>query len=123
MVPHPFTASLKLWCQLQIEFNGVFLLFSTPHELDQFIDVMSQNPLPSGHRLVKGRRSLGRPNTHWLSRLPAKAKAGKFRKQVIAFLEDNKACKEFREFYVGKTLNFEAPGLYQSYFEALQAKG
>ncbi|MGR3635355.1 MAG: hypothetical protein ACU0BK_05440 [Shimia sp.] len=117
---HPFTNSLKLWCQLCVEVDGLQLRFSTPRELDHFLSVIGQNPMPSGHRLVKG-QLLGRPNNHWLSRLPAKAKSGKMRARLVAFLASNRTVAEFRAFYEGKDLQFEAPGFYDDFYEALRA--
>lgn len=81
---------------------------------------MGQNPLPSGHRLVKGRR-LGRPKRHWLARLPAKAKSAKVRARLVAFLTSNRTVREFRAFYEGKDLHYEAPGFFDNFYDAIRA--
>jgi hypothetical protein len=117
-VPHPFPTSLKLWCLLHVDFDGVGLIFATPRELDQFLDVMGQRLLPSGPRLaatwggstLKG-PSLGRPNNHWLSRLPAKAKPWRFRRSVIAYLKNAREARAFREFYARTPPTYDAPGI------------
>ena len=77
-LPHPYAEQRKLWCRLEVHFNGIDLQFALPQELDQFIEVMSQKILPSGRALVAS-RAIGRPNNHWLSRLPGRAKPLKFR--------------------------------------------
>lgn len=122
MVRHPFLESLKLWCGLELEYQNVFLQFSMPAELDLFVSVMQQNPLPSGESLVKGHR-LGRPNNHWLSRLPAKAKSRKFRLGVLKFIDQNQTVKEFYNFYANKELALKVPGLFDSYQDAQRARG
>ncbi len=122
VVPHPFLQSTNLWCQLELEYQNVLLQFSMTRELDHFIDVMQRNPLPSGGSLVKGQR-LGRPNNHWLSRLPAKIKTRKFRVGLLKFIESNKVVNEFYEFYSSRELALDVPDLFNTYDEAQRARG
>lgn len=116
-VSHPFLAQRKLWCLLSVEFDSVDLRFAMPPELDLFLDVMSQNPLPSGRALVPD-QSIGRPNNHWLLRLPAQAKPNKFRQRLCAYLRAAPEVTEFRKFYQANPVQFDFPGYFQSASEA-----
>ena len=115
---HPFPWQRLLWCRLAVHFQGVDLLFAMPLELDQFIAVMGANPLPSGRSLLPEQRR-GRPNNHWLSRLPAKAKTWKFRQAVCRYLETSPEVRRFRAFYEAKPPRLEFKGVFNSYGEAL----
>lgn len=88
-VQHPIDTRRGPWCQLKIHFNNINLLFSLPLELDHFIDVMKQNPLPSGLSLSPY-SNIGRPNRHWLAKLPKQAMPYTFRMKLINYLEN---CK------------------------------
>ena len=116
-VDHPFSQSLKHWCLLEVEFSGVELQFATVAEPDHVMAVLGQNPMPSGGSLLCGQR-LGRPNRHWLSRLPAKAKPKKFRTALIQFLHKNREVAKFREFYRRTPPVYLVPGLFDSFDEA-----
>ncbi|MHA3914140.1 hypothetical protein [Halovulum sp. GXIMD14793] len=118
---HPFTSQRKKWCLLEVHFDGVDLRFVMPEELDLFLDVMSQNPLPSGQSLIAG-CPLGRPNRHWLSRLPKKAKPLKFRQAVCRYLKDHSDVARFRDFYSGAPIKFEFDGFYSTRNDALLAR-
>lgn len=119
-IAHPFLSQRKLWCLLHLQFDGVGLRFATPREIDHVVDVLSKNPLPSGHSLVPGVR-LGRPNSHWLSRLPSKAKSLKFRKRLCGFLMSSKDVKKFREFYAHNPVEYDFPHVFSSYWDAHRA--
>ncbi|KAB7614483.1 hypothetical protein F9L33_07535 [Amylibacter sp. SFDW26] len=118
---YPFEKQRKLWCLLEIHFQGVDLIFALPAELDQFIEIMSQNPLPSGNRLIKGRK-LGRPNNHWLSRLPKKTKPWAFRQKLCKYLETAPQASEFREFYTSHPVRLKFDGYYDSFYDAIRAQ-
>lgn len=120
-VRHPFAKQRKLWCVMVVEFQDIELIFAMPPELDQFLDVMSQNPLPSGHRLVKGQK-LGSPNGHWLSRLPKKAKSWAFRQKICRFLETDPRVQKFRDFYMSQPVQLEFEGYFDSYHDAKRAQ-
>lgn len=113
-IDHPFRFQRKLWCLLHVHFRGVDLIFATPAELDQFLDVISRNPMPSGYSLLPGQK-IGRPSRHWLSRLPKEAKSWKFRQAVCRFLRENKVVGKFRDFYADQPLKEEFEGVYNSY--------
>ncbi|ANL47973.1 hypothetical protein AMC87_CH03320 [Rhizobium phaseoli] len=116
-VMHPFASQRKLWCLLAVHFDGVDLIFATPLELDQFLAVMSQNPLPSGWALIPG-QSVGRPNNHWLSRLPKGAKSWKFRQSICRFLRQAGVVREFRDFYAGEPVKLQFDGVFNNYCDA-----
>ncbi len=84
--PLPAPVPGRGWAQLVVELDGVTLRFSSPAELDQLIDVLSRNPLPTTRRLSELRGTTVGPNGHWLSRLPARAKPQRFRKKLVAYL-------------------------------------
>ena len=115
-VIHPFLLQRRKWCLLTVEFERVELRFAFPRELDEFISVMTQNPLPSGSTLIKGRR-LGRPNNHWLSRLPKKTKPLKFRKAICDYLGKAEGIITFREFYEADPVETTFEGVFD-YIEA-----
>lgn len=112
-VRHPFLDQRKAWCLLEVHFAGVDLLFATPQELDHFIGILSQNPLPSGRALVP-ECAVGRPSKHWLSRLPKKAKSLKFRDKLCQYLENCDAASTFRKFYKDHPVQCAFPGFYDS---------
>lgn len=119
-IPHPFLSQRKMWGLLEASFQGVDLIFATPQELDQFLAVMSRNPLPSGGSLVPGWR-LGRPNAHWLSRLPKAAKPWRFRRAICAWLPEQEAVRDFREFYRANPVQTLFVGVHSSPLEAMRA--
>lgn len=116
-IVHPFLDQRKLWCLLSVHFQGVDLRFAMPEELDQFIAVMSRNPLPSGGSLVPG-WPLGRPPQHWLARLPGKAKPWKFRHAVCEYLRQSEVARQFRAFYSSQPPQVRFGGVFNSFHEA-----
>ena len=76
----------KGWARVAVEFNGVILEFASIYELEHVIAVLLKNPLPTTRSLSNRRGSIKGPNSHWLSRLPAKAKSWKFRQQLVVYL-------------------------------------
>lgn len=120
MVDHPFRRQRRLWCLLSVHLDGVDLVFATPRELDMLTQTLSRNPLPSGCSLDP-RFRLGRPNNHWLSRLPAKAKSHKYREKLIAYLGGAAPVQEFLTFYDHPPLCYEYKGYFLTYPEAVEA--
>jgi hypothetical protein len=116
-IVHPFLEQRKMWCLLSVHFNGVDLRFAMPSELDLFISVMSQNPLPSGRSLVPD-CAIGRPKRHWLAKLPKEAKPWKFRSAICKFLAENEDVKRFRDFYASNPPRFEFEGVFDAYVDA-----
>ena len=92
--PLPDPVPGKGWARLSVEFNGVVLEFASGHEVEHVIEVLSTNPLPTTRSLSRLRGSPKGPNSHWLSRLPAKAKSWKFRQQLVAHLSKAKETFE-----------------------------
>jgi hypothetical protein len=84
-LPNPIPG--KGWARIEVELDGVILEFASAHEIAHVIDVLSKNPLPSTRRLSEERGTSHGPNSHWLSRLPAKAKSQKFRQRLVKFLK------------------------------------
>lgn len=85
--PLPGPVPGRGWVQLIVEFDGVEVRFSSSAELDHFIDILSRNPLPTTRRLSELRETTAGPNSHWLSRLPARAKPHDFRRRLVAYLQ------------------------------------
>ncbi len=86
-----------------------------------FLEVMSRKVLPSGHALVAG-VAVGRPNGHWLSRLPRRAKPLKFRLALCRYLREAPEVAAFREFYSGTPLRFAFDGFHESFQGAVMAR-
>ncbi len=68
---------------LCIELRDALLWFSSPAQLQAFIETLSMKPLPSSRRLSGQRGSGHGPNSHWLSRLPAWMKGAGFREKTL----------------------------------------
>ena len=84
--PRPGPVGGKGWPVLLVEVDGVELVFTSLAELDTYVDVMSRKPLPSSRALSRG-FPMG-PNSHWLSRLPKKAKTVKHRETAVKYLRE-----------------------------------
>jgi hypothetical protein len=68
---------------LHVEVGDIDLQFSAMPQLDRFIDVIARQPLPTSRQLSALRDASAGPNSHWLSRLPARLKSPK-RRAVLA---------------------------------------
>ncbi|WP_018634275.1 hypothetical protein [Neomegalonema perideroedes] len=119
-IPHPFATQRRHWALLEVNFADVDLYFATPQELDQFLAVMSRNPLPSGRALVPW-HGRGRPNLHWLSRAPKAAKSWKFRRAICAWLPEQEAVRAFRAFYKERPVQTYFEGVFNSPLAAMRA--
>ncbi len=98
-VPNPFFTSRKRWCALEVHLDGITLWFATPEELDHVRGVLAGKVLQST-RVPGDSRRVGRPNRHWLSRLPAKAKTPKFRHRFEKLVTSGTPeMAAFRQFY------------------------
>ena len=73
---------------LCVDVSRETLVFSSPQQLQTFISIMSAHPLPSSRRLSALRGTGAGPNSHWLSRLPAKLKSPKVRGQLVKGLSE-----------------------------------
>lgn len=77
----------KGYMVLHVEAADIDLQFSSLAQLDHFIEVMAAHALPTSRQLsIRRALSVG-PNTHWLSRLPAKLKAPKARAKLVGRLQ------------------------------------
>lgn len=84
--PRPGPVPGEGWPVLMVEIDGVELVFTSLAELDTYVEVMSRQPLPTTMALSR-ERPIG-PNTHWLSRMPKKAKSTKHRDKAIKYLRE-----------------------------------
>ena len=69
-----------------VEFNGFIFTFASLDELQACIGTLEQRLLPRTIDLSAERGTINGPNSHWLSRLPAKVKAWKYRQKAVAYL-------------------------------------
>jgi hypothetical protein len=88
--PAPKPAAAGMYVFLCIEFRRDVLVFSSEHQLAEFIRVMSLHLLPTTSQLSASRGSGAGPNSHWLSRLPRRLKATRAREVLVKQLE---ACR------------------------------
>jgi hypothetical protein len=102
----------RKYAQLVVYLDGFTLRFSTPPELDHFLDIMSRRLLPRGPGFIGGRASLGLPNNHWLSRLPKKCKTLKYRSKITKLLShSHPLVRSFSRFYENRSFS-ETDGLF-----------
>jgi len=86
--------------ELKLNYLGVELRFSSLHEISHYIEVLEQRSLPTTISLSLRRDSGVGPNSHWLSRLPAKLKPWKQRIKLVQLLKQAKT--EFSGLYQNK---------------------
>ena len=92
------------WVQLLVEIDDVLLGFWLPAELESYCEVFAMKPFPTSRTLLKGSPDSNELNSHWLSRLPKKAKSKKFRDRFLRFVETRPtALIEFQDFYADST--------------------
>ena len=90
----------RSWAQLTVHLDEITLTFWLPEELDHVCDVFSMNPLPTARTLTRNDTDETRLNSHWLSRLPKKAKSKKFRERFLKFVNAKpEELMEFRSYY------------------------
>ena len=80
LVPH------KGFCFLRVELGKEELVFSSPAQLDHFVEVLAKKPLPTSRQLAAARGTGAGPNGHWLSRLPRELKSPSKRIMVVRHL-------------------------------------
>ncbi len=85
--PAPLAVPHRGYPLLCIQIGDVTLQFSSRAQLSECVRVLSLVPLPTSARLSQLRDGKMGPNTHWLSRLPAKLKSKKGRALVVKRLE------------------------------------
>jgi len=92
------------WAQLTIEIDGVLLAFWLPSELKIYCEVFATKSFPTARTLLKGSPNSSELNSHWLSRLPKKAKSPKFRERFLRYVESRPVeFITFNEFYHSTT--------------------
>lgn len=84
--PAPVAVLHKGFIFLHVDVAGVDLQFSSLAQLNHFIEVMEAKPLPTSRQLSRKRALPVGPNSHWLSRLPAKLKAPRERVKLVGKL-------------------------------------
>lgn len=71
-----------------VEFDGFVFAFASLPEIRECIRVLEQKLLPRTYDLSTERETSMGPNSHWLSRLPAKTKPWKYRKGAVIYLRE-----------------------------------
>ena len=83
----PMEVLHKGFMVLHVDAADLDLQFSSLAQLDHFIEVMVAKPLPTSRQLSKRPELPVGPNSHWLSRLPAKLKSPKERGKMVSRLQ------------------------------------
>lgn len=98
LVPPPDRVKGKGYPVLCVEVGDFTFRFSSPEQLQVCIDVLGSRLLPNIRRLVAiGGGRVG-PNSHWLSRLPARVKATTFRQKAVSVLREAQVWAESLRF-------------------------
>ncbi len=84
--PLPGPVAGKGYARFFVEFDGCTFEFASLDELRVCISTLGQKLLPTTIRLSQQRGGGMGPNSHWLSRLPAKAKPWRYRRRAVAYL-------------------------------------
>lgn len=71
-----------------VEYDGFTFVFLSLDEIRHCIDTLSNPLLPRSIDLSNSRGTGYGPNSHWLSRLPAKVKPWKYREGAVRYLRD-----------------------------------
>ncbi len=89
-----------VFAHLAISIDDIELVFKLPEELDHVCEVFETVPFPTALGLANKDPNEFYLNKHWLSRLPKKAKAPKFRQRFVKFVRSApKELRDFRSFY------------------------
>lgn len=70
---------------LTIELDGFRFSFTSEAQFEEFKTIMGRKLLPTTMELSNKRPGSKGPNSHWLSRLPAKTKPWRYREKLIKF--------------------------------------
>ncbi len=84
--PLPGPVAGKGYPKFFVSVAGFDFRFASLEEMRHCIEVLSQEDLPTPLHLSADRGSGAAPNSHWLSRLPRRAKSWKFRERAVARL-------------------------------------
>jgi len=88
--PFPLKDPLRGWPYLRVSASGFDFEFASLHELNHCINILGKKLLPTTQSLSHERGSGKGPNSHWLSRLPAKLKSWKKREKIVSVLRQVK---------------------------------
>jgi len=91
--PIPSPVPGKGFPTFHVEFDGFTFTFASLDELNVCLETLSKKLLPTSTQLSAKRGTSVGPNSHWLSRLPAKVKPWRYREKAVAYLA--KAKVEF----------------------------
>lgn len=81
--PAPVKVPHRGFVFLHVEVSEAILQFSSLAQLDHFIEVLDNKLLPTSRQLSAKRDLPIGPNSHWLSRLPARLKSPRERARVV----------------------------------------
>lgn len=77
----------KGYAVLRVEYGQHEFAFSSPEQLQHFIEILSKKPLPTSRQLSALRGQNVGPNGHWLSRLPAELKSPAARNLLVRHMQ------------------------------------
>lgn len=83
----PRPISHKGYAVLRVEYGQHEFAFSSPEQLQHFIEILSKKPLPTSRQLSALRAQNVGPNGHWLSRLPAELKSPAARNLLVRHMQ------------------------------------
>lgn len=84
--PAPRPVAGRGFAVLCVEVGAFTFRFSSPEQLRACMSTLSAKPLPSSLALSARRPGGAGPNSHWLSRLPARIKSPKSRAKAVEAL-------------------------------------
>lgn len=71
-----------------VEIDGFTFVFASLAEIEDCIRILDCKLLPRTTDLSKARGTPQGPNSHWLSRLPARTKSWKYREKAVTYLRE-----------------------------------
>jgi hypothetical protein len=95
--PRPDPVPGEGYPAFKVEFDGFIFEFASLVEVRVCINILGQKLMPRTSDLSRKRGAGHGPNSHWLSRLPGKVKAWRYRARAVVYLE--KALVEFDKIF------------------------
>ena len=95
--PLPKAIPCKGYPVLVVNAFGIELEFASVEEAEHFLNVISRKNLPTSLQLSRDRVSNHGPNSHWLSRLPARLKPWSKRERLVPLIKESIA--NFKKIY------------------------
>ena len=86
--PAPNPVPGKGYAIYSVEIDGMIFRFSSIAQLEHCIDILGRKLLPRTIDLSADRGTSKGPNSHWLSRLPKKAKPWRYREKATKYLRE-----------------------------------